>query len=69
MGERGEGEEKVGGRKESIECSNYSLNHVLNLDCHWFLFLTGTSSLQCIGSLTADNKLQRAAVQVGDLFY
>ena len=31
---RGRGRGKVGGRQESIECSNYSLNHVLNLGCH-----------------------------------
>ena len=36
---------KVGGRKESIECSNYSLNHVLNLGCHWFCF-AGLSSTE-----------------------
>ena len=33
-----EGRGKVGGRQESIECSNYSLNHVLNLGCHWLCF-------------------------------
>ena len=41
----GRGRGKVGGRQESIECSNYSLNHVLNLGCHWLCF-AGVSSTE-----------------------